>query len=537
MIKKWFQDLFGKKSPIGTIEWQTDDSILAFLSSHIGDNGRLTAAANDLPDEEKDENEIRFAPGLMDAMFGSSESDESKAKIGELSGLLKKIAHQGDKSSEAQFYSLVTQNQSVIDIIDAFLQTIVDDGLPIQPYLFNYAKELATRTDKRNAVKFGIAIAGLCQQKSLLNDIQILGLHDEFTVFAAIAIANISDNAEDDLWELAQKVDGWGKIQLVDRLAVPGLKPSIKDWLLLEGYKNNIMHEYLAYTCAFHGELHLKLQKQGIEHRLFKSAAEILLALISEHSPAQDITTYPYASQVVHDFIRHAKVHAGDVAGFHVLHKLKDFLTALQADLCEQWQNGWTQDVISNCLIEIFALLNHKDWKTIVEEGLNSKDHETYWYAQQASEKLGVDVWDSVWRRLNDNPLDSAIWYDVTQYGKPDFADDIVAFALQHLPLAELATGAKDSNGFGPLYAKHTCLEHATGFLKDHPQKGTMIVLAALKSPVTRVRNRAISVLDNWKQENWSPEIAHAVKHLQGIEPNPDTQANLGRLLNGEALQ
>lgn len=36
---------------------------------------------------------------------------------------------------------------------------------------------------------------------------------------------------------ISEKVDGWGKIQLVDRLSRPELSEPIKDWLIYEGYK------------------------------------------------------------------------------------------------------------------------------------------------------------------------------------------------------------------------------------------------------------------------------------------------------------
>ncbi|MEZ4988667.1 MAG: hypothetical protein R2795_27210, partial [Saprospiraceae bacterium] len=353
MIKKWLQGIFEKKESIEVKEWRTDNSILKFLSSNLDENGNLSEKAHDLPDEQKDDDKIRFAPGLMDAMFGADDSDDSKKRITELTKHLKRIASKGDKISEQEFYRLITENDGVIGIIDDFLQSIVNDSLPIEPFLFKYAKDLITKADKRNTVKFGIAILGLCQNKSVLNDIKILGLHDEFTVYATIAIANLSDNAENDLWELAKKVDGWGKIQLVDRLSRPDLSEPIKDWLIYEGYKNSIMYEYLAYTCAINGELHKKLETDEINHKLFKSASDIIEALIAIGGPAEDITTYPFASQVIEDFIRHAKIQANDISDFNVLHKIKDFLTELQNDIEAQEKNGWNQDIISNCLIEI----------------------------------------------------------------------------------------------------------------------------------------------------------------------------------------
>ncbi len=537
MIKKWLQDIFDKKESIEIKEWRTDNSILKFLSSNLDENGHLSEKAHDLPDEKKDDDKVRFAPGLMDAMFGADDSDDSKKRIRELTKHLKGVASKGDKINEQEFYRLITENEGVIGIIDDFLQAVVNDSLPIEPYLFNYAKDLTTKTDKRNAVKFGIAILGLCQNKSVLNDIKILGLHDEFTVYATIAIANLSDNAENDLWELAKKVDGWGKIQLVDRLSRPELSEPIKDWLIYEGYKNSIMYEYLAHTCAINGELHKKLETDEINYKLFKSASDIIEALIVEHSPAEDITTYPFASQVIEDFIRHAKIQANDISDFNALHKIKDFLTELQNDIGEQKENGWTQDIISNCLIEIVEILNSRDWKVAVFEGLKSNDNVMYWNAKHAAEKLEIDLWETVWAKLQEKPLDSSSWYDVTHYSKPEHSDIIIDFALKHLPLDEMATGPRDSMGFGENYNKFGSLDYVITFLENYPRKGEQIILTGLKCPVTRNRNMAIKVLDKWKKENWSAELEREIRHLGEIEPNNDTKENIKRLLNGQELK
>ena len=160
-----------------------------------------------------------------------------------------------------------------------------------------------------------------------------------------------------------------------------------------------------------------------------------------------------------------------------------------------------------------------------------------YWQAKHASEKLGINLWETVWEKLEENPIDNSAWYDVTLYSKPEHSDKIIDFALKYLPFDELATGPKDSNGFGENYNKHASLENATNFLENYPKKGEKIILTALKNPVVRNRNMAIKVLDKWKQENWSSTIENEVRHLQGIEPNKDTKENIGRLLNGEELK
>lgn len=536
MIKKWLQDLFKKKESIEIKDWRTDSSILKFLSSNLDESGNLSEKAHVFPNEKKDDDKIRFAPGLMDAMFGADDSDDSKKRITELTKHLKRIALKGDKISEQEFYRLITENDGVIGIIDGFLQSVVNDSLPIEPFLFKYASDLATKSDKSNAVKFGIAILGLCQNKLVLNEIKILGLHDEFTVYAIIAISNLSKNAENDLWELAKKVDGWGKIQLVERLSQSELSEPIKDWLVYEGYKNNIMYEYLAYTCAIGGELHKKLESKEINHKLFKSASDIIEALIAIGGPAEDITTYPFASQLVQDFIRHAKYLTTNISDFNALCKIKDFLTELHGDIGEQNVNGWNEDIISNCLIEIVEIINSRDWKVAVIEGLKSNDNVSYWNAKYAAEKLGIDLWETVWSKLQEKPLDSSSWYDVTHHSKPEHSNLIISFALNHLPFEELGTGAKDSNGFGDNYDKHASLEYTTTFLENHPNLGEQIIQTALKSPVTRNRNMAIKVLEKWKKENWSTEIEREVRYLSEVEPNNDTKENIKRLLNEQEL-
>ena len=536
-MKDWLKNIFRSSEQLQVGKWRTANSIFTFLSTNFDTDGNLKDVAHDLPDEKRDdENKLRFAPGLMDAMFGAESSDDSSKRIGELTKLLLKIAKQGDQKAQSNFYNLVALNDEVIGIVDGFLKSIVDQELPIEPYLFGFAKDMALKTNNRNAVKFGIAIIGLCQNKSVIKELKVLGLHDEFTVFSAIALSNISDNLIDDLWELAQKVNGWGKIQLVDRLANMELSDEQREWLIRKGYKNSIMYEYLVYTCALNGKLHEKLESEKIDKELFKSAEEIIVALLAEHSPSEGISAYRYASSVVENFVHHAKTHTSDIANFLALHQIRDFLVELQKDINEQNKNGWTDDIISNCIIDISSILDSKDWRDLTYKALNSSDQMIYWNGKSAADKLEVDIWEIVWKKLQQKPLDSTAWYDVTHYAKQDKAEQVIEFALANLPLSDLGTGPKDAMGLGADYIKYQPLDTVITFLEDYPKKGEQIILTGLNSPVTRNRNMAIKVLAKWKIENWSETIIKQVNELNAIEPNKDTKLNLQKLLNGEEL-
>ncbi|MGJ8745924.1 hypothetical protein [Polaribacter sp.] len=533
----WIKKLLETKRELEVIEWRTDDSILKFLSNNIESNGVLKESANDLPDEKKSEDSgIRFAPGLMDSMFGADESTESKVKITELSKLIKTIAKNGDLESKSEFYKRITESDGVIGIIDEFLQEMVNQSLPIEPYLFNFAKDLATKTNQRNSVKIGIAILGLCQNKSVISDIKTLGLHDEFTVFSMVALSNLSDSPVKDLWELARKVDGWGKIQLVDRIANMELSQELKDWLILDGYKNSIMNEYLACTCAVNGELHKKLQNEKIDTKQFKCTGEIIEALISG-GPAEDISDYEFAPETIENFIRHGKTHVKDIIDYITLNSVKDFLVEIHEDIGEHKRNGWTQDFISNCLIAINETLKNIDWKKQAEIALKSDDKVLYWHGKQAAQKLGIELWNVVWNKLQKNPLNRSAWYDVTAYGKEENVNDIIDFAKKNLPLEQLGTGPKDWMGLGEDFEKHSCFDSVITFLENYPAKGEELILVGLDSPVTRNRNMTIRVLDKWKSENWSDEIVKKVNRLKDIEPNEDSKKNIARLLKGQKLE
>ena len=529
----WLKKIFDRKQPI---QWRTEDSIFQYISDHLDENQRLPESSHDLPDQrmdENDDNKIRFAPGFMDTLFGAQDSDDSKIRINQLSKLIDRIAKYGDDVCQLEFYENIVSNNSAIDIIDAFLEEMVKRSLPIEPHLYNFAKDLTFKTTHRNSVKFGIAILGLCQKPSVIEDIKTIGLHDEFTVFSTVAILNLSNNPANDLWQLAKKVDGWGKIQLVDRLVKMELTEQQREWLVLEGYKNSIMYEYLAYACAVYGQLHIRLSETQIVDKLFTAAGEIIESLIMG-GPAEDMRDYEHAAVTVEQYINHAQTHAEKIAHFIVLTRIHDFLTEI--DLEAHQKNGWTEEIVTRCLADITPMLNNPIWEQRTHEALQSEDHLVYWNGKQAAAKLNIDIWQIVWQRLMANPLDFGCWFDVIRLAKPEHAEQIIGFGIKELPLNELATGPKDSLGLGTKFTQYQCLDSLTTFLEDHPKKGEKVIIAALNCPVTRNRNVAIKVLDKWTRENWSESIKNQLEKLKEIEPNEDSKANVRRLLNGEEL-
>lgn len=530
---EWIKNRFKERETKEILQWETNDSILSFLKKNIDNDGSLKEGADTLPDEKRAADQIKFAPGLMDSMFGADDSDESKKRIKKLTNLIIEISKNGGEQSKSDFYREITENDSVIGIIDEFLQKLVETSLSVAPYLFNYAYSLATKTSNRNSVKFGIAILGLCQNKKPIEDIKTLGLHDEFTVFSTIALSSLSDNLILDLWQLAKQVDGWGKIQLVDRLAEMELTDEIRDWLVLEGYNNSIMFEYLALTCAINGRLNDKLRSESIDQGLFDSAADIIVALMDE-GPAEGMSGYMEANETIENYIRHSKSKSLNISNFITLHRIKDYLEESPEE--NDILKNWNENDLSNCLIDINEILMYKDWTSEVQIALNSSNNVEFWNGKQAAQKLEIDITETLWNRLDKYSLDSTSWYDITTHIKAVNPQKIVEKATSLIPLKEISTGPKDSMGVGPDYQKHQSLDYVITFLQDHPMIGEEIILAGLKSPVTRNRNMTLKALEKWTAENWSNDIVIELEKLKELEPTIGTKENLDRLLKGERL-
>ena len=108
---------------------------------------------------------------------------------------------------------------------------------------------LATGAADREPVKFAIGLLGVCHGGDDRDLLLTLGRHEEFTLYASVALQNSGDDAELSLWAQACLVTGWGRIQIIERLA--GTKDAqIKAWMLREGYQNDILYEYTALIWA-----------------------------------------------------------------------------------------------------------------------------------------------------------------------------------------------------------------------------------------------------------------------------------------------
>ncbi|WP_345472712.1 hypothetical protein [Actinoallomurus oryzae] len=128
----------------------------------------------------------------------------------------------------------------------------------------------------------------------------LLGALEELTLYAVVALMKTQPDRQRAVYELARWVKGWGRIHAVERLEGSD-DPEIKAWLLREGFRNDVMNEYLAHLAATTGDLYTALLGPDVDKALFEGAGGILAAL-ALGGPAKDMTDYDDGVPTMHRY-------------------------------------------------------------------------------------------------------------------------------------------------------------------------------------------------------------------------------------------
>lgn len=267
----------------------------------------LSGRPGDLPDEPTGA-EVRFAPGAMDGVLGHhAEPGDATLRAKQLVKALRDLLSSATARNFAHLYEIATR-EPLLPVIDFFLEEVSEESASLDVERFvTLARCLVHEAADRDAVKLGMAMLGLVRGEGAADAeddeaLRMLGLHDELTLYAVVALL-ARGTSERTLFEMAQQVRGWGRIEIVERLEETR-DPEIQSWLLREGWQNDVMVEYTALPCAMAGGLAEALGAERVDDALLRGAGEILVALI-HGPPGPGIEAYPEAHEAVARFVAH----------------------------------------------------------------------------------------------------------------------------------------------------------------------------------------------------------------------------------------
>jgi hypothetical protein len=316
----------------------------------------------------------------------------------------------------------------------------------------------------------------------------------------------------------------------VERLADTS-NPRIRHWLLRKGYKNSIMNEYLAYTCATAGGLLAELSAETIDEELLAATGEIIEALIAG-GPAEGVDDYADGPLVVTRYLHHLGAEPSRLEQLLAVNAIKEFVCR-ERDWTGPEGRGWTAALRATLHAQCQMLEALPRWKSATAAGLESDDESGFWLAQRAAHVLGIDAWEKHYRRLQAGKDD---WYFAMQTSDSERIDRVVVLAEQRLPLDAIATGPAEETGMGPEWSAHGQLDFVLQDLRRFPGKGWTLICAGLSSPVIRNRHMALRALSPWQREQWPPDAEQRLRRALELEMNKDVRDEIRMVLDGTPI-
>ncbi|HEX6649675.1 MAG TPA: hypothetical protein VF075_09050, partial [Pyrinomonadaceae bacterium] len=503
--------------------WKDRPSIYQHILANIraGEPG-LGETGEVLPDEEivRGDKQLRWVPGAFDGTFGHHTSHTEGAEAAkQIIEAFRSLARKANDERAASLYATLLDH-SALTIVDHLLGAVLSVNELEAERIHMIARWLATNAADREPVKYAIALLGVFQGGHDRDLLLTLGRHEEFTLFASVALQNSDEDAELSLWSLARLVTGWGRIHIVERLAETK-DDQIKSWMLRDGYHNDVMHEYTALICAQTGGLLAALCQRDADEKLLKGAGSILTALVDgRRGPAAGIDSYPDGAEATQLYLQHLQPRELDLEDYIAVSTIESFLNEEDGEVKDP-HLGWPERRAK--LLQLTgAIRSQPDWEQKIRAAIDSENRDTFWRATWAAQLRGLDVWDVYFERLKRGEDQ---WLFAMQTKDRERIDRVITLAEETLPLDEIASGPSDSLGLGPEFQHHSALDYVLQELPRFPGRGWPLIRAGLQSPTVRNRNKAVEALASWDRNTWPAEAEPLLKRTLELEPVSDTSA------------
>lgn len=519
-MRDWLERRFGRPEwdlAHAPVPWDQAPALADFLEDQLGPGAeRLLDSGLALPDEDRvaHADGVRFAAGARDGialhhMEGVDEPEVAR----EVVGLLRAVLADGGLDRLPDLYAALVEHRA-LTWVDELGPGIARAPRPDPNRLYALALWLATQAPDREPVKAGIAMLALLElDGDELGLLRLLGCHDEFTLYAVVALSAQSDAPEQELWRLARRVTGWGRIHAVQRLADTA-DPLVKDWLLREGFHNDVTDRYLALTCAVAGDL-LGALAEPVDDELLAAATDLIAALLEPSGPTAGMEAWEDGAAAVGRWLDRLAEHpTPPLATVPVLARV---VTAAAEE-----EAPWPPDAAPELAARARVALADPRWRARVLAGL-APGSEGFPHAVAAAMALGIDTFDAWLRRLD--PTDPVPWDGAIEAAGSRQRLGLVLDRVADLLPADLIAG-EDRRHWVPATPGGRVLSSLLSALAAHPGLGGGHVLAALRSPLAQHRNLGLRALVGWPQSAW-PDGAHeVVARLAQEDPEPTVREN-----------
>ena len=509
-----------------------DLSIYELIKNSIQNNGELP---EDFKLPPKDPNGVPWADGAMDGVYiyhtvGNEEDIEP----------LKNIVFQ---ISEGKFEEAETNldklDFSMVSRTNSLLSWIIQEQKQINlNNLYEFASSRLVTTKNIEVIKFCLSVLAIMNVETdaeTIEKVKILALSDEFTLYCLNIFVKL-ENSNKEIFEIAKKVKGWGRVHSIGYLEVTN--DEIKEWILEEGCHNDVLPAYTAYTCAKKINLIDILNEEQISSKKFNDISYLMNALLDE-SAITGISNLEDRELLIERYLEKAKTLASTEEDYYAVITLKEYIK--------------NNKEINNELIKICdEILNSENTRNNVKELLKEG------YGYNIAKYLGIDIDKYILEYLQDNPLKNP--YIVFNISERKNMEKLVSLIEKKLTLEKLEGAPTDKfypkneenkeyifldtiirklGNFGrternfivTLYpvAPTTSIEEPENYIGI----GENLIICALNSPYVDIRYGAVNTLESWKEKGYilSNEIIENIKKLEKLEVDEELKIKLNELL------
>lgn len=539
-MKNWLAKLFGRTNrsqerdsdATFPIPWEGQrQSIYRFLSHYTQGSEPLPESAQTLPDENTQQGELRWVAGGMDGAFGhhggSAVAEATADKILEALGA---AANTPSLENVQRLYGLL-RDEPTIDYIDGLIEKLPHERAISAQNVHDLMQWLARESPDRSPVKCAIALLAFFPSEENKRLLSTLALHEEFTLYCAVALVNILpvELHESELVALAKRVTGWGRIHLIERLPFE-VSATTREWLLREGYANSVMVEYTAWDCATKGQLLNRLVSGNVDSELRLGAGEILGALING-GPARGIFDYTDGARACQCYVELVQQSAGDdLRDFLFTHAIVDFVSDSEYSWEEWSDKGWSEAIRQQIITVAQSVQSEPKWREKVNSALAGSNKLDFYLTVRAAKILGIDTWDVIFSRQSASAQENN-WYELMQTSDPKRLEKILSLAESQFDLGAIARGPGTQLGIGPDYVQHGALDFILQDLKRFPGQGWTLIKAGLQSPVIRNRHMALNAMETWSSELITQEQRNVLADALRLEPDAKISERLKQAL------
>lgn len=488
-------------------------SIYELISDNII-NGKLDENFV-LPDDS--EGPVKFAAGAMDGMcvYHMQPYEMTAEDYIILEKSVAAVA-KGDFEQTDTLWAQLGKSARAIQVVDQFQQYIQEhadeiDVATAYPCIF----DIVCKSENKESIKFALEFMELLDtsQDFIMDVVRTIGLSDEFSIFAAWIMRGW-DDGNNELFELAKKVNGWGRIHIIELLE-PDTN-EIKEWLLTEGTKNDVVYAYSALTCWQKSDAEQRLGSNDLTYKEYSGLLILADALLDE-GPVWGISQIENSDEILSAIVSRAKEYTLSIDDYEDIRRIS-ISTNVKYPLAKQ-----------ACDVVLFS----EQCKLTVENSIAEGK------GIELAVLLGIDYKEQLMLSL-EKEFHKNRFHCNKLLGDEAYTERVLDVFRNNLPFEDMVGEPQDSIAVGKDFDSSMTYQIFLQNLRDKPFVGTDIVLKGFQCRTITCRNAALACVKKWvilkntPLQELSSELFDAISALYPVEPNENARKTEKELLEGK---